>query len=75
MLAPATSRAAGCIRVLKPSEIAPLFGYLFVRILDEAGLPPGVFNIVNGEDSTVGAAISPHPGIDMVTVTGSTRSG
>jgi len=61
--------------VLKPSEIAPLSGYLFTKIMDEAGVPPGVFNMVNGDGSTVGAAISAHPDVDMVSFTGSTRAG
>src|SRR5215813_2571333 len=67
--------AAGCTMVLKPSEIAPLSAYLFAQILDEAGVPPGVFNLVNGDGATVGAAISSHPSIDMVSFTGSTRAG
>jgi aldehyde dehydrogenase (NAD+) len=67
--------AAGCTMLLKPSEIAPLSAYLFAKILDEAGLPPGVFNLVNGDGATVGAAISAHPDIDMVSFTGSTRAG
>src|SRR5437016_566404 len=67
--------AAGCTMVLKPSEIAPLSAYLFAQILDEAGLPPGVFNMVNGDGPTVGAAISSHPDVDMVSFTGSTRAG
>ena len=71
----APALAAGCTMVLKPSEIAPLSAYLFAQILDEAGLPPGVFNLVNGDGPTVGAAISSHPGIDMVSFTGSTRAG
>ena len=71
----APALAAGCTMVLKPSEIAPLSGYLFTQILDEAGVPPGVFNMVNGDGPTVGAAISSHPDIDMVSFTGSTRAG
>ena len=61
--------------VLKPSEIAPLSAYLFAQILHEAGVPAGVFNLVNGDGPTVGAAIASHPGIDMVSFTGSTRAG
>jgi aldehyde dehydrogenase (NAD+) len=61
--------------VLKPSEIAPLSGYLFARVLDESGVPPGVFNMVNGDGPTVGQAICSHPEIDMVSFTGSTRAG
>src|SRR6202158_5506282 len=67
--------AAGCPMVLKPSEIAPLSGYLFTQILHEAGVPAGVFNMVNGDGPTVGAAISAHPDVDMVSFTGSTRAG
>ena len=67
--------AAGCTMVLKPSEIAPLDGIIFAEIMDEAGVPPGVFNLVNGTGPTVGQAISAHPGIDMVSFTGSTRAG
>jgi aldehyde dehydrogenase (NAD+) len=71
----APALAAGCTMVLKPSEIAPLSAYLFAQILHEAGVPPGVFNLVNGDGPTVGAAISAHPGIAMVSFTGSTRAG
>jgi aldehyde dehydrogenase (NAD+) len=71
----APALAAGCTIVLKPSEIAPLSAYLFAQILDEAGLPPGVFNLVNGDGATVGAAISSHPDVAMVSFTGSTRAG
>jgi aldehyde dehydrogenase (NAD+) len=71
----APALAAGCTVVLKPSELAPLSAYLFARILDEAGVPPGVFNLVNGDGPTVGAAISSHPDIAMVSFTGSTRGG
>ncbi|SDO64763.1 aldehyde dehydrogenase (NAD+) [Lutimaribacter pacificus] len=67
--------AAGCTMVLKPSEEAPLSGIVFAEIADEADLPKGVFNLVNGYGATVGAAISGHPGIDMVSFTGSTRAG
>src|ERR1700723_28933 len=67
--------AAGCTVVLKPSEMAPLSAYLFAQILDEAGVPPGVFNLVNGDGPTVGAAIAAHPDIAMVSFTGSTRGG
>ena len=67
--------AAGCTMILKPSEIAPLSGVLFAEILDEAGVPAGVFNLVNGDGPGVGTAISSHPGIDMVSFTGSTRAG
>ncbi|WP_297369925.1 aldehyde dehydrogenase family protein [Acidocella sp.] len=67
--------AAGCTMVLKPSEIAPLDAIVFAEIMDEAGVPPGVFNLVHGLGHDVGAAISAHPGIDMVSFTGSTRAG
>src|SRR6202453_4493052 len=67
--------AAGCTMVLKPSELAPLSAYLFAQILHEAGLPPGVFNLVNGDGPTVGAALSLHPDVAMVSFTGSTRAG
>jgi aldehyde dehydrogenase (NAD+) len=71
----APALAAGCTMVLKPSEIAPLSAYLFAQILDEAAVPPGVFNLVNGDGPTVGAAISSHPDVAMVSFTGSTRAG
>jgi aldehyde dehydrogenase (NAD+) len=67
--------ATGCTMVLKPSEIAPFSGYLFAQVLDAAGVPAGVFNLVNGDGPTVGAAIAAHPGVDMVSFTGSTRAG
>ncbi len=71
----APALAAGCTMVLKPSEIAPLSGLLFAEILDEAGCPAGVFNLVNGDGPGVGAAMSAHPDIDMMSFTGSTRAG
>src|SRR5689334_6787234 len=71
----APALATGCTMILKPSELAPLSAYLFVQILDEAAVPPGVFNMVNGEGLSVGAAISSHPDVDMVSFTGSTRAG
>ena len=71
----APALAAGCTVVLKPSEMAPLSAYLFAQILDQAGLPPGVFNLVNGDGPTVGNAISSHPDVAMVSFTGSTRAG
>lgn len=67
--------AAGCTMVLKPSEVAPLSGLIFAEILEEAGIPAGVFNLVNGDGPGVGQAISSHPDIDMVSFTGSTRAG
>ncbi|HXZ42944.1 MAG TPA: aldehyde dehydrogenase family protein [Terriglobales bacterium] len=70
----APALAAGCTMVLKPSEIAPLSAFLFAQILHEAGVPPGVFNLVNGDGPTVGAAIASHPDVDMVSFTGSTRA-
>ena len=72
-LAPAL--AAGCTMVLKPSELAPLSALVFAEILDEAGVPPGVFNLVNGDGLTVGAILASHPDIDFVSFTGSTRAG
>jgi aldehyde dehydrogenase (NAD+) len=67
--------AAGSTMVLKPSEMAPLSAYLFAQILDEARLPAGVFNLVNGDGPTVGSAIASHPDVAMVSFTGSTRAG
>jgi aldehyde dehydrogenase (NAD+) len=67
--------AAGCTMVLKPSEVAPLSSVLFAEILHEAGVPAGVFNLVHGDGPTVGAALSAHPDVDMVSFTGSTRAG
>ncbi|MES3710424.1 aldehyde dehydrogenase family protein [Pseudomonas putida] len=67
--------AAGCTVVLKPSEIAPLDAIIFAEILEQAGVPAGVFNLVNGDGPTVGDAISRHPDIHMVSFTGSTRAG
>jgi aldehyde dehydrogenase (NAD+) len=71
----APALAAGCTMVLKPTEIAPLNAMLFTEVMHEAGVPPGVFNIVNGDGITVGEAMSSHPGIDMMSFTGSTRAG
>jgi aldehyde dehydrogenase (NAD+) len=67
--------AAGCTMVLKPSEVAPMNAILFAEVLHDAGVPPGVFNLVNGDGPTVGEALSAHPGIDMMSFTGSTRAG
>jgi len=71
----APALAAGCTMVLKPSELAPLSAHLFAQILDQANVPPGVFNLVNGDGPTVGAAIASHPDVSMVSFTGSTRGG
>jgi aldehyde dehydrogenase (NAD+) len=71
----APALAAGCTMVLKPSEFAPLSAYLFAEILDQADVPPGVFNMVSGDGPTVGNALASHPGVDMVSFTGSTRAG
>ena len=67
--------AAGCTMVLKPTEIAPMNALLLAEILHDAGVPKGVFNLVNGDGPTVGEAMSSHPGIDMMSFTGSTRAG
>ena len=71
----APALAVGCTMVLKPSEIAPFSAYLWTEILHAAGVPAGVFNLVNGDGVGVGSALSGHPGIDMVSFTGSTRAG
>jgi aldehyde dehydrogenase (NAD+) len=71
----APALAAGCTMVLKPSEIAPFDAIVFAEILDAAGVPAGVFNLVNGDGPGVGTAISGHPDVDMVSFTGSTRAG
>ncbi|MEM9515493.1 MAG: aldehyde dehydrogenase family protein [Actinomycetota bacterium] len=67
--------AAGCTFVLKPSEVAPLNAFILAEIVHEVGLPEGVFNLVSGTGAEVGAAIAAHPGVDMVSFTGSTRAG
>ncbi|QCI66326.1 aldehyde dehydrogenase family protein [Phreatobacter stygius] len=67
--------ATGCTMVLKPSEIAPVSGLVFTEIMHEAGVPAGVYNMVNGDGATVGHRLSSHPDIDMVSFTGSTRAG
>lgn len=71
----APALAAGCTMVLKPSEIAPFDAMLFAEILHEAGVPAGVFNLVNGDGPGVGVALSSHPDVEMVSFTGSTRAG
>jgi aldehyde dehydrogenase (NAD+) len=67
--------ATGCTVILKPSEVAPYSPYIFAEILDAAGVPAGVFNLVNGDGAGVGVALASHPDIDMVSFTGSTRAG
>jgi len=67
--------ATGCTMLLKPPEIAPISPMLFAEMIDEAGFPKGVFNLVNGDGSVVGTQISGHPDIDMISFTGSTRAG
>ncbi|MBT3672638.1 MAG: aldehyde dehydrogenase family protein [Porticoccaceae bacterium] len=71
----APALATGCTMVLKPSEIAPISGYLFTEIMHQAGFPAGVYNMVNGDGPNVGAVIAGHPDVDMVSFTGSTRAG
>jgi len=71
----APALATGCTMVLKPSEVSPFSAIVFAEILDAAGVPAGVFNLVNGDGPTTGAAICSHPDVDMVSFTGSTRAG
>jgi len=71
----ASAMAAGCTMVLKPSEVAPLNAILFAQVVEEAEVPPGVFNLVFGEGPTVGSQLSRHPEVDVVSFTGSTRAG
>jgi len=71
----APALAAGCTIILKPSEIAPLDAMMLAEIIDDAGAPPGVFNLVNGNGPDVGAVMSAHPDIHMMSFTGSTRGG
>jgi len=71
----APALAAGCTVVLKPSEIAPLNAVILAEVMHEAGVPPGVFNLVNGDGPGVGAALAKHPDVDMISFTGSTRAG
>ena len=71
----APALAAGCTVILKPSEIAPLNALLFAEIMHDAGVPAGVFNLINGDGPGVGVALSRHPDIDMISFTGSTRAG
>ena len=67
--------ASGCTMILKPSEIAPLSAMILTELIDEAGFPPGVFNLVNGDGATTGDALTSHPDINMISFTGSTRAG
>ena len=71
----APALAAGCTVVLKPSELSPFTALLFAQVMHDAGTPAGVFNLVNGTGEGVGAAMSAHPEVDMVSITGSTRAG
>jgi len=71
----APALAAGCTIVLKPSEVAPLTAFILAEIIDEAGLPSGVFNLVTGLGAVVGEALASHPEVDMISFTGSTRAG
>ena len=75
MLKVAPALAAGCTLVLKPSELSPLSAILLAEMIDEADFPPGVFNLVNGDGVGVGAHLTAHPDVDMVSFTGSTRAG
>jgi aldehyde dehydrogenase (NAD+) len=71
----APALAAGCTMVLKPSEIAPMSGLVFSEVMHEAGVPKGVYNMINGDGPSVGQVIAGHPDVDMVSFTGSTRAG
>ncbi len=71
----APALAVGCTMVLKPSEVAPLSAYLYAQVMHEAGVPAGVFNMLNGDGPVVGTALSKHPDVDMMSFTGSTRAG
>ena len=71
----APALAAGCTVVLKPSEVVPLNAFILAEIIESAGLPPGVFNLVSGTGPDAGEAVAGHPGVDMVSFTGSTRAG
>jgi aldehyde dehydrogenase (NAD+) len=71
----APALAAGCVVVLKPSEVAPLNAFILAEVLHDVGLPAGVFNLVSGHGPVVGEAMARHPGIDMISFTGSTRAG
>ena len=71
----APALAVGCTMILKPSEVAPINAYLFAEVMHEAGVPAGVFNLINGDGVAVGSPMSSHPDVDMVSFTGSTRAG
>ncbi len=71
----APALAAGCTVVLKPSEQSPLSAYLFAEVMQDAGVPSGVFNLLNGNGEGVGAPLSAHKDVDMISITGSTRAG
>jgi aldehyde dehydrogenase (NAD+) len=71
----APALAVGCTMVLKPSEVAPLSAYIYAQVMHEAGVPAGVFNMVNGDGPVVGTALSKHPDVSMMSFTGSTRAG
>jgi aldehyde dehydrogenase (NAD+) len=71
----APALAVGCTMVLKPSEVAPLSAYLYAQVMHEAGVPAGVFNMINGDGPVVGTALSKHPDVSMMSFTGSTRAG
>ena len=75
MVKVAPALAAGCTVILKPSEYSPLSALLFAEVLDEAGVPAGVFNLINGDGLNVGSPMSSHPDVDMVSFTGSTQAG
>ena len=75
MIKVAPALAAGCTMVLKPSEYSPLSSIMLAEVFDEAGCPPGVFNLINGDGPGVGEAITNHPDIHMISFTGSTRAG
>ncbi|MFP5319018.1 MAG: aldehyde dehydrogenase family protein [Acidimicrobiia bacterium] len=71
----AAALAAGCTVVLKPSEVAPLSAFVLADLIDEVGFPPGVFNLVTGHPEVVGEALTSHPGVDVISFTGSTPTG